>query len=69
MTLDLLGVSEIAAMLGVSRQRADQLSRSYADFPEPEARLSVGRVWTREAVERWIAAHPDRPHGRRPSST
>jgi predicted DNA-binding transcriptional regulator AlpA len=61
MTPHLLGVAEIAAMLGLSRQRVNQLIQS-ADFPAPEAELSAGRIWTREAVEAWIASHPDRAH-------
>lgn len=59
MTPHLLGVAEIAAMLGITRQRVNQLIQS-ADFPAPEAELSAGRIWTREAIETWVAAHPDR---------
>lgn len=43
----LVGVSEIADMLGVSRQRVSVLSRS-EDFPEPVARLAAGPVWRAE---------------------
>jgi predicted DNA-binding transcriptional regulator AlpA len=59
MTQHLLGVAEIAAMLGLSRQRVNQLVQS-DDFPAPEAELSAGRIWTREAIETWAAAHPVR---------
>jgi ATP-dependent Clp protease ATP-binding subunit ClpC len=55
----LLGVAEIAAMLGVTRQRVNQLIRSQG-FPAPEAELSAGRIWRREAVERWVVANPHR---------
>src|SRR5687767_1856919 len=48
------GVAEIAAMLGLSRQRVNQLIQS-PDFPAPEAELSAGRIWSREAVETWVA--------------
>lgn len=51
----LVGVTEIAAMLGVSRQRADQLSRADG-FPTPEVEISAGRVWKREHVETWAKA-------------
>jgi translation elongation factor EF-Tu-like GTPase len=51
-------------MLGVSRQRVSQLVESYADFPEPEVRLSSGRVWAREAVAAWMSLHGDRKPGR-----
>lgn len=64
----LVGVSEIAHMLGVSRQRAVQVVGDYADFPAPVSTLASGRIWEREAVEAWITAHPDRKPGRRPKS-
>lgn len=41
-----------AAMLGVSRQRSDQLARQ-GGFPEPTAVITVGRIWKREDVEAW----------------
>lgn len=64
----LVGISEIARMLGVSRQRAVQLVGDYADFPAPVSTLASGRIWEREAVEAWVRAHPDRKPGRRPKS-
>lgn len=42
---------------------------SYADFPDPEADLAAGRIWSRTAVERWIRGHPSRPGGRRPATS
>jgi predicted DNA-binding transcriptional regulator AlpA len=59
MTEHLLGVAEIATMLGLSRQRVNQLIQR-DDFPAPEAELSAGRIWSRDAVEAWVAAHPQR---------
>jgi predicted DNA-binding transcriptional regulator AlpA len=59
MTQHLLGVAEIAQMLGLTRQRVNQLIQD-PDFPTPEAELSAGRIWTREAIEGWAAAHPSR---------
>jgi predicted DNA-binding transcriptional regulator AlpA len=59
MTHHLLGVAEIAAMLGLSRQRVNQLIQQ-DDFPAPEAELSAGRIWSREVVEAWVASHPQR---------
>jgi prophage regulatory protein len=53
--LALVSVHEIAAILGVSRQRVDQLSRTEA-FPEPVALLAVGRIWLREDIEAWASA-------------
>ncbi len=53
MTHHLVGVAEIAAMLGVSRQRVDELAKSGAGFPQPAAVLTAGRIWEREDVEAW----------------
>lgn len=64
MTSHLVGLSEIATMLGVSRQRAGQLVRDYDDFPPPVAELASGRIWETTAVEAWANAHPVRPPGR-----
>jgi hypothetical protein len=64
-THHLVGVTEISKLLGVSRQRADQITRTYNDFPAPDADLASGRVWSRTRVEKWIKAHPDRKPGRR----
>ena len=66
MVLDLVSATEIAEMLGVSRQRVNQLIQAYTDFPEPEADLAIGRVWLRSAVQSWADSHPRTP-GRRPS--
>lgn len=48
----LVGVREVGKLLGVSRQRADQLVRT-KDFPDPIAELASGRIWERAAVVRW----------------
>lgn len=64
MTHHLVGMAEIAEMLGVTRQRVAQLIESYEDFPKPEVELSGGRVWSRTAIETWIATHPERGPGR-----
>jgi predicted DNA-binding transcriptional regulator AlpA len=57
--VDLMGVTEIAALLGVSRQRADQLSRQKG-FPEPVAVLSNGRqrIWDAGEVRAWASRRP-----------
>lgn len=47
-----MGAAEIAAMLGVSRQRVQQLVKR-PDFPAPLGHLTMGKVWDRRAVERW----------------
>jgi hypothetical protein len=47
-----MGTSEIAKLLGVSRQRANQLAQREG-FPEPIARLAAGPIWEAGAVEQW----------------
>ena len=48
----LVGVREISKLLGVSRQRADQVVRTKG-FPDPVADLASGRIWERASVVRW----------------
>ena len=52
---DLMGTTEIARLLGVSRQRVDQLT-AVPGFPEPIATIAAGRIWQREDIVRWNAA-------------
>ncbi len=49
---DLVGVAEIAELLGVTRQRVHQLTQA-PDFPAPVAELSAGRIYNRDEVEAW----------------
>ena len=65
MTHHLVGATEIAEILGVSRQRVHQLAAS-PDFPRPEVELSAGKVWSREAIERWMAERADQFTGPKP---
>jgi prophage regulatory protein len=51
----LVSTVEIAELLGVTRQRVDQLSRTAA-FPEPVASLAIGRVWNRDEVVAWATS-------------
>ena len=49
----LVGLSDIARMLGVTRQRAHQLAASEG-FPAPVETIGDRiRTWSREAVEDW----------------
>ncbi len=50
--MELVGVAEIAKMLGVSRQYVDRLARSDG-FPKPEAVITAGRIWRSEDIEDW----------------
>lgn len=56
---DLLAISGVAKLLGVSKQRADQLSRERG-FPDPAADIDTGgrvfRAWSRDEVEAWALA-------------
>lgn len=51
---ELLGIGEIAELLGVTRQRASTLQTS-AGFPDPVARLKSGPVWTEPSVRNFAA--------------
>jgi hypothetical protein len=50
--LNVMGVGEVAAMLGVTRQRASALVRS-SGFPDPLAELGTGPVFYTPSVMRW----------------
>lgn len=50
--LDLVGVPEIAEMLGASRRTAWRYVER-DDFPEPVAKVTAKRLWKRQAVEKW----------------
>jgi len=60
---ELVGVGEIAELLGVTRQRASEV-QTREGFPAPVARLKSGPVWTRASittfVESWVR-RPGRP--------
>lgn len=51
---DLMGTAEIAARLGVTTRRAQQIVERKG-FPDPVATLVMGRVWESSDVEAWIA--------------
>ena len=51
--LRLLSIAEVAELLGVTRQRADQLSREVG-FPEPVRRVVVIDATAEDAMERWF---------------
>ncbi|MBW0132528.1 DNA-binding protein (plasmid) [Pseudonocardia oceani] len=52
---DLAGSQELEHMLGVSRQRVQQLI-GHADFPVPVAVLAMGKVWRKADVVAWATA-------------
>ena len=55
-----MGTAEIAALLGVSRQRVLQLLREPGDFPQPVAVLKMGNVWDAAEVRQWADGRPPR---------
>jgi predicted DNA-binding transcriptional regulator AlpA len=60
---EIAGLSEIAAMLGVTKRTAVRYSKR-DDFPAPLARLTAGFVWDRGKVEAWGKEHLPLPPGR-----
>jgi hypothetical protein len=70
-TPDLVGIAELAELVGVRRQRASVLARR-PDFPEPLAELASVPVWDRRMVERFVRTwvrKPGRPASRREQHT
>lgn len=56
-----MGTAEIAARLGVGRQRAYVITRTRT-FPESYDDLEMGSVWLVSDVEKWIKKYrPDPP--------
>lgn len=57
-----VAAAEVAAMLGLSRQRVTQLTAK-ADFPRPLTTLTVGKVWSYDEVRDWAerTGRPVRP--------
>jgi hypothetical protein len=52
-----VGAREVAAMLGVTRQRVGQIVRDDRTFPVSATTISGGRLWYTPGIEIWIAAH------------
>lgn len=65
MSHHLVGTTEVAEILGVTRQRVHQLSVS-PDFPRPQIELSAGKIWSREEIDRWVDARRDQFSGPKP---
>jgi len=53
---NLVGAAEIGRLLGVSRQRVQQLIKT-PDWPRPEAELDMGKVWNRDDIMAWARRH------------
>lgn len=61
----IVGTSEIAKALGVSRQRVSNWKSRDSSFPKPVAELRMGPVWYLGAILVWRRDHPAK---RRPST-
>jgi len=57
---DLVGVSELARLLKVSKQRISKIS-SAAEFPKPIAKLAAGPIWRKIAIARFTEGWERRP--------
>lgn len=60
---ELVGATEAAALLGVSRQRFHEIRRTL-DFPDPLAEVAATPLWTRAGIEEFLrgwARKPGRP--------
>lgn len=63
----LMGLTEIAAVLGVSRQRVYELRATNPLFPDPLVRLAMGPVYAEADVLEFLAKWPRKRTGRPPS--
>ena len=59
-------ITEIAEMLGITRPRAGQLTRT-AGFPAPVKTQRRSKWWNRDEVEAWARRHGRSPAVRRPT--
>jgi predicted DNA-binding transcriptional regulator AlpA len=60
---DRVGLAEVAAMLGVTKNTALRYTRR-RDFPAAVEQLASGRVWRHRDVEKWGKEHLPLPTGR-----
>ena len=62
-----IALAELTQMLGVTKTRAMQISRK-SDFPAPLGELSVGRIWSYDAVVEFCRATGRQVHAIRARS-
>jgi predicted DNA-binding transcriptional regulator AlpA len=66
---ELVAATDIAKLLGVSRQRVNQLQHDHPDFPRPVVYTGGGSLWTKYAIDRFLATWNRRPgHHREPAA-
>jgi hypothetical protein len=61
---DIIGYTEIGEILGVSRQRAQQISATHDAFPRPVATPLAGTFYSRAAVIAFKSSWPRKRTGR-----
>lgn len=49
---EVMGAAEIGRLLGVSRQRVQQII-ARPDFPAPATELAMGKIWLASEVRAW----------------
>lgn len=58
---EVLGVTEVAKLLGVTRQRLAVIRRDHENFPKPFTVLAATPLWYREAIDEWRKTWSRRP--------
>jgi predicted DNA-binding transcriptional regulator AlpA len=61
--MELMGLTEVAEMFGMTRDGADKLVKREPDFPPPMTVQRGTRIWDREAVETWARDRKDQGSG------
>jgi hypothetical protein len=57
MTLNLVGVKEIADLAGVRNSAVSNWRERHPSFPRPLADLACGPVWDAKPIKDWIKKH------------
>jgi hypothetical protein len=57
LNVDLVTASEVAVLIGKTRQRVDQLDGT-PGFPVPAFRRDRIRLWWRADIEAWVSGKP-----------
>ena len=66
---DLVGFTEIGQILSVSKQRAQEIARTYKAFPQPVAAPRAGTFYSRAAVLEFLRQWPRKRTGRPAGTT
>jgi predicted DNA-binding transcriptional regulator AlpA len=66
-TTKLVGLAEVAELVGISKRTASRYALR-SDFPPPVARLRAGPIWLEDDVRTWAAPVPPVKRGRPPKA-